>query len=100
MAAHDAKRHLRPAVLGEHAGDDGMQGAFAGLDTVGVAGIDDEPFTTVLQNYAAFWRYLSGTKGGKEGVDETDGVAVLVDYTQIDRALMAREVRGRQPLDA
>ena len=54
LPAHDAERHEDAAVLGRHAGDDGVHGPLSRSDLVRMAGRENEALPAVLEHHARF----------------------------------------------
>ena len=52
VAAHHAEHQLHAAILRGHAGDDGVQGPFAGPDAIGVALRQFKALAPVVQQHA------------------------------------------------
>ena len=90
MATHDAERHHRLVALGDHPGDDGVHGSLVGRDAIGMAGFDDKALAPVVQHDARIRFQLHAAEVVEQGVDETAGVAILVDDGNIDRAFVRR----------
>ncbi len=52
VSSHDTEGHPGLAVFGGEAGDDGLEGAFAGLVEVGMAVLQGEEFGAILEHEA------------------------------------------------
>lgn len=55
-SAHDAKDSFEGGVPSDEAGDDGVVGAFVGLEHVGGGGEEGEAAAAVLEDYACAFR--------------------------------------------
>ncbi len=85
--AHHAEGGVECAVISIccHAGDDGVVGALARLQPVGVIGIETEIGAAVLQGEAPAARHDTGSEAHVIAVDERAGVALAVHHAEIDR---------------
>src|SRR5262252_222322 len=70
LAAHHAERHLRAAVPGDQAGNDGVQRPLARRDAVGMTGLDAEAAGAVLQEDARLVGDDCRAEGMRDRVDE------------------------------
>ena len=76
VAAHDAEGHPGLAVLGGEAGNDGLEGALAGLVDVGMAVLKREEFAAVLEHEAEAVGDEAGAHAAEVGLDHGDHHAV------------------------
>ena len=91
LAAHDAEGHDCPAILCRHRWNDGVKRALARRDAVRMSRLHNETLATVLQVHTAFRRQDSRTEIVKHRIDETAGIAVLVDHGDVHGAFMCRQ---------
>ena len=84
MAPHDPKRHHRPTVLGDHAGNDSMQWAFARPNTVGVPGFNYKTLGSISEHHAGLWCHQTGTEIVEKSIDKTARITVFIDHTDVN----------------
>lgn len=84
--AHDAVDGVQGAVrgVGDHCRDDGVVGAFARGEHVGVVGAEVEVCAAVLESEAATCGDDARAEAGVVAVDERDAIAVFVGYGEVD----------------
>jgi len=83
VAAHDAERKPGHAVSGGEAGDDGLEGAFAGRVDVGVAVLQGEKFAAILEHEAKAVGYQTRTHAAKVRLNDGNHHAVLVGGAEV-----------------
>src|SRR5260221_8016682 len=88
VAAHDAERHHRAAVLHGKTRDDRMHRPLARRDRVGMTGHGAEAHAAIMQDDTGFRRVDAAAETGEERVDEGDRVAVAVDDREIGGVLV------------
>ena len=94
-SAHDAERHLRPAVGMHGKGrNDGVRGALARADLIGMTGLGGEAVAAVLQADARARHDHARAEAHVVGLDERDHHAAGIGRRQIDRAAGPRGAVG------
>jgi hypothetical protein len=93
VAAHHAEAHLRLAVAGQEAGDDGVERPLAARHHVGVAA-EREAMAAVLQADAGARHHDAAAEAHVVALDQADHHAAFVGRGQVDRAA----ARGRAVL--
>ena len=89
-AAHHAKGHGHAAILGQHAGDDRVHGAFAAAEFVGMPLFQRKARAAVLQQHAEFLGGNARAETVEDGVDQRHCHAVAVDYGDVNRVAVHR----------
>ena len=78
VAAHEAERHERLAVLHHEAGNDGVERPLAGRIDVGGLGIERIQLAAILEHEAQMIRDQARAHAAIVGLDQRDHHAVLV----------------------
>src|ERR1700738_4287520 len=90
LPAHHTERHYRATIFGREAGYDRVQRPLSRRDAVGMAGLNAETATAILQQDAGLVGDDRRTEGVRDRIDERTDVAVLVHHSDVDRRRIHR----------
>lgn len=89
IASHQTKRQPQIAVLEYHSRNQGVKGAFATFQFVGIIGIEGKARAAIVQNNASVARNQTGPEGAEDTLNKGNRVVIFIYDGQVNRVFAA-----------